>query len=80
MSEPSEKAIPVLLSLAASARRSAGRAGLVGGTAFTWARLGARSTLERRRHDLGGKVEEVTEILDSLIRQVPGVRRFRWVD
>jgi len=66
-------ATSVLLSLATSARRSAGRAGLVRGATLTWARLGTRGAFERRRHDLGGKVEEVTEILDSLIRQVPVV-------
>ena len=65
--------IPVFLSLATSARWATWRA-FVRGSSLTWAWLGARSALECGRHDFRGKVEEVAEVLDTLVSQIPNNR------
>merc|ERR1711862_819977 len=62
----------VFLSLTTSAGWATWRA-FVRGSSLTWAWLGARSALECGRHDFRGKVEEVAEVLDTLVSQIPVV-------
>lgn len=66
-------ATSVLLSLAASAWWAAGSARFVRGTSLARAGLGTSGALQSRRHDLRGKMEEVAEVLDTLVGQVPVV-------
>ena len=64
-------AASVLIPLATGAGWAARRARFVRRSSFPWAGLRARGAFQRRRHDLGGKVEEVAQVLNTLICQVP---------
>jgi len=66
-------AASVLIPLASGARWAAGSARFVRRSSFPGAGLRTRGAFQRRRHDLGGKVEEVAQVLNTLICQVPVV-------
>jgi len=66
-------ATSVLLSLATGARRASGRARFVRRATLARTGLGTSGALQRRRHDLGGKMEEVAQVLDTFVGQVPVV-------
>ena len=64
-------AIPVLIPLASGARWAAGSARFVRRSSFPGAGLRTRGAFQRRRHDLGGKVEEVAQVLNTFVGQIP---------
>ena len=61
---------PVFLSFSAGSGWTAGNTGLIG-AALAGTRFGTRRPLQCGRHDFGGKMEEITEVLNALVGQVP---------